>query len=160
VGVSKNRGGRPTKLTPEVQDAIVEAIRDRGMYRQDAAALVGVSERSVTEWFTSGAREDAKPAHREFYLAIMKAEAEFINAGLKTITDASAHQPKLMLSLLGRRFPGKFGRRDNTVDRSAEDKAADAAAVRESVIERLEKMADALAPAPTPPAVDPIEGDE
>lgn len=50
---------RPTKLTPEVQDVIVTAMR-RGNYLEDAAVYAGISRRSAFAWMERGRAEQAR----------------------------------------------------------------------------------------------------
>jgi hypothetical protein len=66
-------GGRPTSLTPEVQEAIVVALR-KGNYRQTAAAAAGVHRNRLAEWEKRG--ESGEEPFAEFMLAMIAAEAE------------------------------------------------------------------------------------
>ena len=60
----KGPGGRPTKLTPEVQRTIAQAIRANA-YPETAAALAGIDRDSFYEWLKRGAKEESGP-YREF----------------------------------------------------------------------------------------------
>jgi transposase-like protein len=51
-----SRLGRPSRLTPAVADAIVEAVRN-GATVKTAAATVGVGRRTVYDWLEQGRRE-------------------------------------------------------------------------------------------------------
>lgn len=142
--------GRPPKLNADLQEQIVLAIREDGLFHKDAAAIVGIDEKTFSRWFTAGAHEDAKPLYRAFYLAVCKAEADFKHEAHKSLKAASASNPKFLLSFLGRRFPAQYGRKDNVEDRSAEDRAADQAALRETLLERVDRL---FAPPPAEPGV-------
>lgn len=48
--------GRPTDLTPEVQETIVQSIR-AGNYLEPSAALAGVCKATVYKWIKRGAAE-------------------------------------------------------------------------------------------------------
>ena len=75
--------GRPTKLTPEVQDRIIEALR-AGNYQDTAAAYAGVSRTAFYRWMEQGAQDDAPAIYRDFRDAVEKArsEAEVRNVAL------------------------------------------------------------------------------
>jgi hypothetical protein len=146
--------GRPTKLTPEMRDKICAQLRN-GLFRRHAAALAGIPEQTLSEWYHRGAR-DEKGVYRDFFHAVNAAEAEFAQAGSEMMRAAVAHNPKLMQWFLSRRFPELYGRRDNVEDKSVEDRAAQAQATRTLLIERLERLfpdteakPDAPAPAPS-----------
>lgn len=76
---------RPTLLTPEVQVAIVEAIR-KGHYRETAANLAGITRRTISNWEQRG--EAGEAPYAEFFLAIKRAEAEAEDALLDQIRTA------------------------------------------------------------------------
>lgn len=68
---SKRSVGRPSKFTPEVEDALIQAFR-LGASKKIAVGSVGVHERTFDNWMQSG--RDAKSGrYRRFYLAIEKA---------------------------------------------------------------------------------------
>lgn len=69
----KHSGGRPTKLTPETQQTIAQAIRANA-YPETAAALAGIDRDSFYEWLKRGVREESGP-YREFSDTIKKALA-------------------------------------------------------------------------------------
>ncbi len=61
-----NPGGRPTKLKPEVQRALVGAIR-KGAPVKLAAEAIGLSEQTVMEWIRRGRGEDLRRSDTEPY---------------------------------------------------------------------------------------------
>lgn len=79
--------GRPTKLTPELQDQIVAAIQ-RGAYVETAANMAGINTDTFYEWLRKGARmhdvvkkgkKIIRPENQrliEFSVAIQKATAQ------------------------------------------------------------------------------------
>lgn len=79
---AKNPGGRPvgtTKLTPELQDKIIAAIR-AGNYLETAAASAGIQKETFYDWLRKGARhkkgDKSTEAFKSFSDAVMKAMAE------------------------------------------------------------------------------------
>jgi hypothetical protein len=155
---------RPTKLTAEVQQQICEHLK-AGLFRRAAAGLVGVDEQTVSRWYHRGASEQ-RGLYREFYVAVNRAEAEFMQGATETLQAAATTNPKHVQWLLSRRFPELYGRRDNVDAKSPEDQAADTAALRELLLDRLGKflpdepvaaeptLEPAPAPAPAPAQVD------
>ncbi len=65
--------GRPSKLTEDVKLAVVAALR-RGNYRQTAATLAGISERTLYNWVERG--ESGEEPYADFLQAMKSAEAE------------------------------------------------------------------------------------
>jgi hypothetical protein len=63
---------RPTKLTLEVQAAIVEALK-AGNYAEDAAVHAGIEPRTYYRWMKRG--ESGRGAFGQFCQAIREAEA-------------------------------------------------------------------------------------
>lgn len=82
--------GRPTKLTPELAQRIVRAVR-AGSYIEEAAESVGVHRSTVFLWLQAG-REGNDPLHVEFFDAVERARAEDSVRDLALITQA-ATQP-------------------------------------------------------------------
>lgn len=66
--------GRRTKLTPEVQEVIVRAIR-KGAFDWVAAEAAGIGRRTFYRWLSSGeARSDS--LYRQFWHDVRQARAE------------------------------------------------------------------------------------
>ena len=71
---AKSKGGRPIKLTPEVQQTIVSYIRS-GNYVETSAAAAGITKETFYSWLRSGA--NAKSGiFKEFSDAVKRAMAE------------------------------------------------------------------------------------
>ena len=66
--------GRPTKLTPETQKRIIDALKI-GATRLDAALSAGVSYESFNEWEVKG-RQARSGVYWQFWQAVMQAEGE------------------------------------------------------------------------------------
>lgn len=113
-------GGRPSKLTPDVQARILQAIA-AGAYVETAAAYAGISKDSYYEWMARGESASADdPAERpyiEFSDAIKKATAE---VEVLALLEVQMGGPRWASRgwWLERRFPRKWGRmkREDTGD--------------------------------------------
>jgi hypothetical protein len=82
--------GQPTKLTPEVQAAIVAAL-EKGNYRVTAAAAAGVHRNSLINWEKWG--EEGKEPYASFVTAMQRAEAKAEMALLEAIDNARPGVP-------------------------------------------------------------------
>ena len=72
--MSDNKPGRPTKLTPDLQQRVVTLIQG-GNYMETAAAAVGICKASLYKWLKRGARSNSG-IYRSFVDAVEKAAAE------------------------------------------------------------------------------------
>ena len=80
--------GRPSKLTPEAQAAIVEAVL-HGCTYSDAAEAAGVWYTTFNDWMLKG--KDAKSGqYHDFYEAVNKANAECAKNFTRVIQSAAA----------------------------------------------------------------------
>ena len=66
--------GRPTKLTPERQDRLLEAIR-KGHSNRDACALCGIRESTLYGWLERGRNTKRKSVFLDFLEAFEQANA-------------------------------------------------------------------------------------
>lgn len=66
--------GRPTKLTPELADQIVQNLR-AGAYIETAAKAAGINKTTLHDWLNRGQREDSG-TFRDFHAACMVAMAD------------------------------------------------------------------------------------
>ena len=101
--------GRPTKLTPEIQQTIV-TFMGAGSYVETAAAAAGISKVTLYNWLRRGA-DDEEP-YAEFLNAVEKAAGEADLRDLKTIRQAAQDGVwQAAAWRLERRHPGQWGRR-------------------------------------------------
>ncbi|TCW39174.1 hypothetical protein EDC32_102420 [Laceyella sacchari] len=107
----RSKAGRPTKLTPALQEKIVMMIRG-GNYIETAAAYAGISKQTLYNWLRRGARQKSGQ-YREFALAVEQALAEAEMRDLALIEQA-ARDGKWQAAAwrLERRFPKRWGRQD------------------------------------------------
>lgn len=103
--------GQQTKLTQEVQELIVSALR-AGNYQETAARFAGISKPTFYRWMERGeseAEEDQK--YRDFRDAVEKAKAVGEVLDLKVINDAAQDGSwQAAAWKLERKFPHKWGR--------------------------------------------------
>jgi len=88
------RGGRPSKLTPEMHEEIVGLVRE-GNYLDTSAACCGVNRRTVQRWIARGRRlEDAADwtqyteedrRYLDFHRAVRKARATAETSDLRKV---------------------------------------------------------------------------
>lgn len=99
---------RPSKLTPESSEKIVDAILHGATYK-DAAESAGIDYNTFNEWMKKGA--DAKNgAYREFNEAVSKANAECaVNFTRVIQSNAAKGDWKAALEWLKRRRRGEWG---------------------------------------------------
>ena len=113
--------GRPSKLTPAVQEAIVEGVR-LGMSLSSAAERVGVAAATANDWMRRGEgrhrQKPPTPSFVAFAAAVKRAEAELEATMLERVHAAAlSGQPQTWqaaMTLLERRFPDRYGRFDRT----------------------------------------------
>ena len=108
VRKARHPGGRPTKLTPEVQTTIVNALA-AGVYLETAASAAGVSRDTLNEWLRNGARCKAG-VQKGFSDAVKKALAASELRHAATISLASQSQWQAAAWILERRWPQRWGR--------------------------------------------------
>jgi transposase len=101
--------GRPSKLTPEVQERIISAIR-AGNYASVAAAYAGVGERTFYTWMEKG---ESQPSgkYAQFRHAVKSAESEAEVRAVATIQKLMPDTWQAAMTYLERKFPNRWGRR-------------------------------------------------
>lgn len=103
--------GRPTKLTPEIQDAICKAV-EVGLRPDEAGPLVGVAPSTVREWLERGRGEHPTRASAPY--AAFAAAVEASQAKLRQVVVAHwrGHMPdswQACRDFMARRFPLEWG---------------------------------------------------
>ena len=116
------RIGRPTKLTPHVQEEFVKALL-AGCYIETAAAFVGIHKDSYHEWLHRGATEKARvnggengkkvrlreKPYVDFSDAISHALAESEVRDVALLTKAGLNDWRAIVAKLERRYPERWG---------------------------------------------------
>jgi hypothetical protein len=100
--------GRPTKLTPDVQQRIVEALLS-GLYAEDAVIIGGICEDTFYEWIKRG--KTGEEPFASFSEAVETAGVESSRQALTTVR-AGDMGWQGSAWFLERRYPAKWGRRD------------------------------------------------
>ena len=107
--MTRKPGGRPTKLTSEVQEKIVQALA-AGNYLETAAAYAGVHRFTLHRWLKLGA--NAKSGrHRQFCDAVQTAMAQAEIRDVAIIGQAAGKQWQAAAWRLERKFPQRWGRK-------------------------------------------------
>lgn len=122
------KAGRPMKLTAELQQRVVDALRS-GCHIDVAARYAGIGKTTYYRWLALG-REQPDGAYGEFLAAIEQAEAESEVQSLATLRRAFAQRPDMILAYLARRHPERWGRKAHRPDvQAAGPSSADAPAL-------------------------------
>ena len=103
---------RPTKLTDELQERILKAVR-AGNYAEAAARASGIAPSTYYRWLQRGSLEE-KGAYREFSEALRQAEAEAEVHAVAILRRAMAEDWRAALAYLERRYPGRWRRHTST----------------------------------------------
>jgi hypothetical protein len=99
--------GRLPKLTPDVEQRVVEALR-LGNVRRHAAALAGIHRATLFRWLAKG-RKQRRGIYRDFCDAIKKAEGEAIALNMASIQTASHRSWQAAAWWLERRYSEQYG---------------------------------------------------
>ena len=98
--------GRPSKLTPETQSKLIQAIRG-GSFLVVACEFAGVSYKVFRDWMIRGETE-GKGQFREFRNAVIKAESEVEVRLTASWQKATADDWRAAAEFLSRRFPDRW----------------------------------------------------
>lgn len=107
---NKNAKGRPTKLTPKLQDDICLRLR-AGNTRVASVESCGVRYQSFLNWLERG-KEAGAGLYFEFFEAVKKAEADAEVVKVAIISKAANENWTAAAWWLERRSPQDWGRRD------------------------------------------------
>ncbi len=99
-----------TKLTPELQEALVQAIR-AGNYAAVAVQYAGISRSTFYRWMQRGQRAKSG-LYCEFFEAIRRAESQ---AEVRAVAILQGHMKdswRAAMTFLERKYPDRWGRKD------------------------------------------------
>jgi len=102
----RSKGGRPSVMTPQVRERIIELVR-KGNYRKVAAMVAGVSERVVSEWMTEGER-NPDSEQGEFARSILEAEGTAETVMSAVVWEAGKVDPDHAWKWLARKAPDRW----------------------------------------------------
>ena len=100
--------GRHTKLTPQLQETVLQLIR-AGNYQCTACQAVGIGTSTLDRWM-----KDERPLYRAFREACEKATAEAEARNLLTIQEEARGTWQAAAWYLERKFAERWGRKDTT----------------------------------------------
>ncbi len=103
--------GRKTKLTPEVQDTIVEYI-SQGNYDYIAAQAAGVCKETFYDWIARG--EAGEEPFLQFLHSVKKAETAREAITVNKVLAAGDRDWRALATYLERKYPARWGRKDTT----------------------------------------------
>lgn len=107
----RGKGGRPSKLTPEVKEKLISAIR-MGNYYEPACAYAGVDYSTFRRWMQKG--EQARSGqYREFYEEVKRAEAEAEARAVALWQKQAPEDWRAARDFLARRYPERWAARDS-----------------------------------------------
>ena len=107
--------GRPTKLTPEVQQVIIEGL-EHGMHQESACSRAGINKTTYYRWLERGDSEAPEDEiYRTFRHAVEKARAKPEAEALQAINVAWRDGTwQAAAWFLERSHPHKYGRINRT----------------------------------------------
>lgn len=106
---SNNKGGRPSKLTPEIQQAIIDALQ-MGNFVETACAVAGIHKDTFYHWLKL-ADESPNGKHAQFRAAVQQAMAQAEHDAVSMITAAGTNQWQALAWRLERMYPERWGQR-------------------------------------------------
>ena len=110
LGGKNPKVGRPTSLTKEVSDTIVQYIT-AGCYIETAVACAGIAKITFYKWMQAGESGKSKEL-QEFSSAVKKAYAMAEARRVMLIGKAAADNWTAAAWTLERMYPERYGRRD------------------------------------------------
>jgi transposase len=103
---------RPTKLTPAVQERVLQAIR-AGNYAEVACRAAGIAPSTYYRWLERGEREP-DGSYARFAEAVRLAEAEAEVHAVALVRRAMSDDWRAALAYLERRHPGRWRKHTST----------------------------------------------
>ena len=103
---------RPTKLTAELQERVVVAVR-AGNYAEAACRAAGISPSTFYRWMTRGEQEPSG-LYGRFREAVLQAEGEAEVHAVAIVRRAMAEDWRAALAYLERRHPTRWRRHQVT----------------------------------------------
>jgi len=103
----RRRRGRPTKLTPALQEEFQALLRE-GHHAGTACAFLRVSQSAYYEWLRRGQESDEEP-YAQFAENVCAAEAEAEMDAWAVVAAEARRNPDMALKLLKARWPRRYG---------------------------------------------------
>jgi transposase len=102
--------GRPSKLTPEIQEKLLSVIK-LGAYRTVACDFAGITPETLRNWIRRGETDGVGPYY-EFTSALKQAEASACLKALGTIRTAMEQSWQAAAWFLERKRPKEWAKRE------------------------------------------------
>ena len=102
---------RPSKLTPEVAQRIVAAIR-AGNYAEPSARSAGISPATFYRWMERGEKQ-RRGIYHDFYEEVRRAEADAEVEAVARVRKGMADDWRACMNFLERRYPKRWRRRES-----------------------------------------------
>lgn len=130
--------GQPTKLTPEMQERIIEGL-ESGLHQESACARAGIGKTTFYRWMNRGESDDeADVDYRNFRHAVERArakpEAEALEAVKAAWRDGTWQAAAWFLE---RSHPHKYGRINRTEVSGPEGKPVQVETMRAELLKAL-----------------------
>lgn len=125
--------GRPTKLTPEVQEKIINRLKI-GMYVEPACAYAGINKDTYYDWIKRGARGESP--YKDFFDAVEEAISSAETRLLTKVQQLAEKQWQAAAWILERRWPHRWCKKEK-VEHTGKDGAEikiDSKQAREEII--------------------------
>lgn len=139
-----NNMGRKSKLTPELQEDIVKALR-AGNYIEAACAFAGIDQATFQRWMNRGEKE-ATGEYCAFCKLVKKARADAEVRNVAIIQNAAPANWTAAAWWLERSFPNRWGRQKQVIEHVGKDDGpidvVDSA--RDLLMQRLNHVASRL----------------
>ena len=103
-------GGRPPKLTDEVQRIICESL-SACVHKQIAAGVAGIDAATFRRWMQRG-KASPRSRYGQFRAAVLAAEKRAELRLAASIAASVVNKPGAALELLARRWPKRWARKD------------------------------------------------
>lgn len=100
--------GRPSKLTPELQERFVDLIK-AGTYIETTCAIVGIARSTYYEWMRRGQLSDQENVYTRFHDEVVKALAWAEARDVAILNQHAEKDPRAARWKLERRFPERWG---------------------------------------------------
>lgn len=109
--MKKRKPGRPTKLTPEIQDKICDYLK-MGNFIDTSCKLVGIHKDTFFEWMKRGREAKRKSIYQDFFFAVEEAQGFGEARHVAIVSKAGEFDWHASAWMLERKFPEKYGRKD------------------------------------------------
>ena len=130
--------GKPLTLTAEVEERIIEALR-QGNYRSAACKAAGIDWGCMRNWIRKGNR--GEEPYAAFVARCKEAEGESEAALVASIRSHAEKHWVAAAWLLERKYAPKWGKRDMSWENmKRQEREAQAAQIGEIPLEELERM--------------------